>query len=235
MAETTTLLGMTLPGTSDAADITQLTDNFSKIEEYLQTYVRSTGLGRGAASVDSLDNATKFGLYQSNVGVPGISGKVYWTCLVMPFDPARTIVQIAYQATYDPVRFAIRRMTGNEWGEWEYPNPPMAAGVEYRTIERYGGKPVYKKRIVYVSGNGTNPEITDAGAVKTISIAHGIAGFGELVSISAHQGTYALPVMDSNGYLTLANSVTSTYINLRTNGVWTGERTWSFEVAYTKA
>ena len=44
MAETTTLLGMTLPGTSDAADITQLTDNFSKIEEYLQTYVRSTGL-----------------------------------------------------------------------------------------------------------------------------------------------------------------------------------------------
>ena len=235
MAETTTLLGMILPGTSDPADITQINGNFTKVEEYLQTYVASTGLGKSAKSIDSLDNAKIFGLYSSNVGVPDITGKVYWTCLVLPMNSTQTIVQIAYQGTYDPLRLAIRRMTSGVWGEWEYPNPPMGAGVEYRTIERYGGKAVYKKRIVYVSGNGTNPDITDAGTVKTISIAHGISGFGELVSISGHIGTYALPVMDSNGYLTLANSVTSANINLRTNGVWTGERTWSFDLAYTKA
>ena len=29
------------------------------------------------------------------------------------------------------------------WGAWEWVNPPMAAGVEYRTTERYLGKPVY--------------------------------------------------------------------------------------------
>lgn len=29
------------------------------------------------------------------------------------------------------------------WGPWEWVNPPLALGVEYRTTERYLGKPVY--------------------------------------------------------------------------------------------
>lgn len=31
----------------------------------------------------------------------------------------------------------------NSWGEWEYLNPPMTPGVEYRTTERVNGKPVF--------------------------------------------------------------------------------------------
>ena len=31
---------------------------------------------------------------------------------------------------------------------WEWPNPPMLLGVEYRTTERHNGKPVYAKRIL---------------------------------------------------------------------------------------
>lgn len=30
-------------------------------------------------------------------------------------------------------------------GEWEWVNPPMMVGVEYRTTERWNGKPVYAK------------------------------------------------------------------------------------------
>ena len=30
-----------------------------------------------------------------------------------------------------------------KWRPWEYVNPPMVIGVEYRTTERYLGKPVY--------------------------------------------------------------------------------------------
>lgn len=235
MAETTTLLGMTLPGTSDPADITPINGNFNLIEAFLQTYVRASGIGRAAMSADSLDNAKVFGLYSTNVGVPPIEGKVYWTTLVLPHNSTQTIVQIAYRSTSNPTSFATRRMTSGEWGEWEYINPTMYAGTEYRTIERYGGKPVYKKRVVYTSGNGTNPEIGTAGTVKSVNIAHGVTGFGELVSMSAHMGTYALPIMDSSGYMTLANSVSGTYISLRTNGSWTGERTWTFDIAYTKA
>lgn len=32
-----------------------------------------------------------------------------------------------------------------EWSPWEHSNPPMAVGVEYRTTERFLGKPVYTK------------------------------------------------------------------------------------------
>lgn len=37
----------------------------------------------------------------------------------------------------------------NVWGEWEWVNPPMYPGVEYRTTERYLGKPVYAKCIEF--------------------------------------------------------------------------------------
>lgn len=193
------------------------------------------GLGKNAQAIDSLDNANAFGLYTSNVGVPSIDGKVWWVCLVMPHNTTATMVQMAYRSTGDPVRFAVRRMTNGTWGEWEYPNPPMTPGVEYRTTGRSGVKPVYVKRVQYVSGNGVNPEIGTAGQVTTVNIAHDISGFGELISVSGRVGTYALPVMDSNGYITMVNSVRSTDITLRTNGVWQNERTWIIDLAYTKA
>ena len=33
------------------------------------------------------------------------------------------------------------------WEPWEWVNPPMLLGVEYRTTERYNGKPVYVKLV----------------------------------------------------------------------------------------
>lgn len=38
---------------------------------------------------------------------------------------------------------ARRVCASGTWGEWELENPPMNLGVEYRTTERYQGKPVY--------------------------------------------------------------------------------------------
>lgn len=35
----------------------------------------------------------------------------------------------------------------NDWGPWEWVNPPMGLGTEYRTTERYFSKPVYVKTI----------------------------------------------------------------------------------------
>lgn len=41
---------------------------------------------------------------------------------------------------------AIRRtIYGSRVFPWEWVNPPMVVGVEYRTTERYLSKPVYKK------------------------------------------------------------------------------------------
>lgn len=36
---------------------------------------------------------------------------------------------------------------GNTWLPWEWINPPLTLGVEYRTTERYLGKPVYVKTV----------------------------------------------------------------------------------------
>lgn len=40
-----------------------------------------------------------------------------------------------------------KTLNSGTWGEWEWVNPPMEAGVEYRTTERYKGKPVYAQLV----------------------------------------------------------------------------------------
>ena len=52
------------------------------------------------------------------------------------------------------------------WTPWEWENPPISAGIEYRTTERHNGKPVYVKA-VDVGGLPSNTSKT---------IAHGIGG-----------------------------------------------------------
>lgn len=51
-----------------------------------------------------------------------------------------------YSNQYTITRYS--RDMGSTWSEWEYLNPPMMEGVEYRTTERYGGHPVYVQRVI---------------------------------------------------------------------------------------
>jgi hypothetical protein len=230
MATTTSFLELTKPALSELADISVLNGNFDKIDKF----IKETGLGRGGYGVDSLDNATTFGLYLSNVGVPPIEGKVHWTTLVLPHNTTQTMVQIAYRSTSNPTSFATRRMTDGVWGEWEYINPPMNAGVEYRTVERWGGEPVYRKRLQHVTtGVGEEGKTTD------IKIPHEITGVGVFVHVegfmNAGGGTYRFPYLSSTGAWTAINAAGSENITVKMQGAWSGERTWHFDLAYTKA
>lgn len=54
------------------------------------------------------------------------------------------------------------------WQPFEWEHPPMQLGVEYRTVERYNSKPVYKKAI--------NTGALSAGTSK--SVAHGVQNIG---------------------------------------------------------
>lgn len=49
-----------------------------------------------------------------------------------------------------------KNAAGTAWSQWEYVNPPMLEGVEYRTTERYNGKPVYAKLVNLVKEPGNN-------------------------------------------------------------------------------
>lgn len=65
----------------------------------------------------------------------------------------------------------MRMKTGaGEWQPWEWVNPPMQFGVEYRTTERYLGKPVYTT-------------IVNCGTITagTNTIAHNIASVAQMV------------------------------------------------------
>lgn len=65
----------------------------------------------------------------------------------------RTIYQTAYVATEDGyvLRRCLEDSIGsppyNSFGPWEWVNPPLVRGVEYRATERFLGKPVYVKAI----------------------------------------------------------------------------------------
>lgn len=50
-----------------------------------------------------------------------------------------------------------RTVDGDECYPWEWVNPPMEIGVEYRTVERYDGEPVF----VTLQANGTMTKRTD--------------------------------------------------------------------------
>ena len=49
-----------------------------------------------------------------------------------------------------------RAMYSGAWRDWEFDNPPMELGKEYRTTERYNGKPVYARLV----NLGTMPNAT---------------------------------------------------------------------------
>ena len=55
------------------------------------------------------------------------------------------ITQTAYLAYSGYIK--QRNYISGTWGEWEWINPPMELGVEYRTTERWQGKPVYTKLV----------------------------------------------------------------------------------------
>lgn len=77
-------------------------------------------------------------------------------------------VQTLYGAT-DGVEFimqpivARRMIYGSKIGAWEYVNPPLALGVEYRTTERYLGKPVYVKVVNFGALPANNSKVVQHG------------------------------------------------------------------------
>lgn len=137
------------------------------------------GLGGNAIMTDSpdynLDNISGSGWF---VGAPKMDNFTFGSCLVENIQwSAGEGAQIAflYPGTSSPAVYntRIQRTKFNyAFGPWEWINPPMQLGVEYRTAERHNGQPVYAKAISF--GKAPNASSKD--------ISHGIENFGQLVS-----------------------------------------------------
>jgi len=78
----------------------------------------------------------------------------YAAMLVIARHKNDCCVQVAFRHDGGSMVIATRRAyygnTGSMyWEPWEYINPPMEVGVEYRTTERYQDKPVYVKLVLF--------------------------------------------------------------------------------------
>lgn len=115
------------------------------------------GLGWGAKALTSSDDVNDiaasgwYSWYERSVPKNAIN--LSWvTIMRVDGHLGGVFVQTAYGVTdainYYTQPIVARRMRySSAIGEWEYVNPPMELGVEYRTTERYLGKPVYVKLV----------------------------------------------------------------------------------------
>ena len=93
------------------------------------------------------------------------------------------------------------RSCHTDWQPWEYVNPPMRVGVEYRTTERWMGKSVYTKLI----DCGACPAVGD---VK--EIGHGVGSYSSIISFNGHLSSGdALPYINYRGTTGTANDIVS--------------------------
>ena len=114
------------------------------------------GLGGTAKMLtyaDHIDNVTANGWYAfSDVlqGFPDFGG-----CVMHVVNMTENwLIQEITNLVYYPNTKIIRQRLNGVWQPNEWVNPPMIPGEEYRTTERYNGKPVYR----YCVNLGAAPE-----------------------------------------------------------------------------
>ena len=105
----------------------------------------------------------------------------------------------------------VRSMYGGEWGPWEWVNPPMAPGAEYRTTERYQEKPVYVKVVNF----GKIPQSTSSNPPY---VAHGIANIKEMVYCSGQFADAAVPWHADGNELIVSANKTNIWVYHPNNG-----------------
>lgn len=179
-----------------------------------------------------IDNLCAPGWYHvsQTMTIGGIKAN-YWYIHVSAYNSGSShCVQEMYPVLSSGYCKIIRRKHAGEWGASEVENPPMEAGVEYRTTERYKGKSVYRKLITYTNDS----KIGSASGVANTSIPHNISGFSKLVRVTGKQNGNMLPYLTTSGAMTFVSTVTAKNVFIDTLNIEWASREWEFDIAYTK-
>lgn len=151
-------------------------------DDYLLARCAPAGFGLGVKNgFDCTDcneailNGTYYLYGEAAVNHPGNS--MQYGCLVV-HRRGQYITQVIHYDYYEAKRFS--KDGGVIWGEWEWANPPLYAGAEYRTTERFRGDPVYIK-LVDCAG------MPSANSVKAVE--HGITFMRHIIDF----GGYMMP------------------------------------------
>lgn len=138
-------------------------------------------------------------------------------------------------ATLEAVNYngnkAVKCKRSGIWNPWEWDNPPMTPGIEYRTTERFDGSPVYCGLVSY-----TNAEnIGDKSSMVDVEIPHPFSRLDKPVRATGRQGgVYPIPNITSSGANYTIARVDESSIKLRLNKCEFDSRTWYFTIYYTK-
>lgn len=147
------------------------------------------GFGLGGVLVDAPENSAGFAdanLITATGFYRAVRNVLYggWHYIIhLNYDSA-TALQLAAYASGEV--YGAREKRLNVWGDWEHTNPPMELGVEYRTTERFWGRPVYYK-------------IVDCGQIAdNKQVEHGIANMRDCISFQGLRGGLPMPSISNN-------------------------------------
>lgn len=149
--------------------------NPKKTREHIGAAPDGYGLGGNCKTIDSVKNIPGNGWWFTNGDTPDGS---YWFCHSRHSSDNSTIIVDAWRSDGKHQAILVKNDT---WGEWEWINPALNAGVEYRTTERWYSYPVYVKMIdmgalpnnstktVYVSDHANGGRIISATGFENAS------------------------------------------------------------------
>ena len=120
------------------------------------------GLGGLCVSVNSWDDATANGFYMSDGWFGYVSNQ------------GRNTVQECFGQFSGFIYKRMRHFTDNVWSDWEWVNPRLIPGTEYRTTERWNGNPVYAIAVNFES-------LPNASEKRKYQICSGV---DQIVSVS---------------------------------------------------
>ena len=158
------------------------------------------GLGGIGQLITDFDNANKNGWYYAAAGaLNSPDGNFAWACHVQNLGYANISVQDAYAITNTTIYYHLRRLvyvnTATANNPWEWVNPPLALGVEYRTTERYLGKPVYCKLVNF----GALPNATQKVVKHNIpNVSSVISVYGSAQDQAIVVGAFSMQVTGIN-------------------------------------
>ena len=143
---------------------------------------------------------------------PGNGESRYIFARVTNYD-AQNVLQEYWSLNQGAQNQARRICRNGVWGPLEWINPPMKLGAEYRTAERYNGKPIHIKAVsLGLLENNTSK-----------SVEHGISDFESCVECSGFSGPINL--VGSGGVDSIY--ATTSRVGIDTNGSFSSAATSS--------
>ena len=179
------------------------------------------------------NQALTSGWWQASVNVPGNA-----LCLLFVLARGDIVYQEALtdrDASGIESTCRLRRVLfRGTWTQWEWVNPPMILGTEYRTTERWNGSPVYC--IAWPGGdfpsNTTKNVEVDTGTPGSVKAVFSYAVLGNGTMINGILGD----TQDISGYLGmfLQNSSTDGKFLVQVGSKRTVEHTFTIFIKYTR-